>query len=184
MGGFSIKTLIIVAHPNLNESRLNAYLKGVVENQTDSTINDLYESYPNEKIDIKREQKLLTEHDRIIFQFPNYWYSYPPLLKKWFDLVLERGWAFRGQHALKGKEFGVALSSGFTTEDYRFDGLHRHSIEQIMAPFFATCNFIRTKSLPIFNTFEDEMETEEELRLQGVKYIDYIRKTYSFHYDS
>ncbi|WP_175615894.1 NAD(P)H-dependent oxidoreductase [Piscibacillus halophilus] len=113
-------------------------------------------------MDIKHEQLLLEEHNRVIFQFPNYWYSYPPLLKKWFDLVLERGWAFRGQHALKGKEFGIAVSSGFTAEDYRFDGLHRHTIDQVMAPFTATCNFIRVKSLPLFATFEEELETSAD----------------------
>ncbi|MDF7639407.1 NAD(P)H-dependent oxidoreductase [Lactobacillus sp. ESL0791] len=26
-------------------------------------------------------------------QFPFYWYSCPPLLKKWEDDVLEHGWA-------------------------------------------------------------------------------------------
>ncbi|MDL4842277.1 NAD(P)H-dependent oxidoreductase [Aquibacillus rhizosphaerae] len=176
--------LVIVAHPSMDESRLNAYLERSILGAADITVNNLYHRYPDEKIDIKREQRLLMEHERIVFQFPNYWYSYPPLLKKWFDLVLERGWAFKGGYALGGKEFGVALSSGFTTEDYRFDGLHRHSIEQIMAPFYATCNFIRTKSLPIFNTFEDEMKTEADLEQQAEKYLLYLRKAFTFHYNS
>jgi glutathione-regulated potassium-efflux system ancillary protein KefG len=179
-----VKTLVVIAHPSIEQSKLNAHLKKTILNQPDITMNELYNEYPDESIDVKREQRLLEDHDRIIFQFPNYWYSYPPLLKKWFDQVLERGWAYKGGYALRGKEFGLAISSAFTPEDYRFDGLHRHTIEQIMAPFYATCNFIGTKSLPIFKTFADLMETEEDLHQQSQKYLDYLRKSYSFHYKS
>lgn len=176
-----MKILVVVAHPTMEESRLNAYLKEIISDQPDITVHELYQNYPNERLDIKKEQYLLEQHDRIIFQFPNYWYSYPPLLKKWFDQVLERGWAFKGRYALSGKEFGVAISSATSPEEYRFDGLHRHTIEQIMAPFYATCNYIRTKSLPIFKTYEDLVETEEGLQQHGHHYLEYLRKPYSFH---
>ncbi|WP_088105795.1 NAD(P)H-dependent oxidoreductase [Halalkalibacter urbisdiaboli] len=179
-----MKILVILAHPSIEQSKLNAHLKSAILKQPDITINELYKEYPDENIDVKREQRLLEEHERIIFQFPNYWYSYPSLLKKWFDDVLERGWAFKGRHALNGKEFGVAISSAFTPEDYRYDGLNRHTIEQIMAPFYATCNFIRAKSLPIFKTFADLMETEDDLDQQSQKYLEYLRKSYRFHYKS
>ncbi|WP_085524330.1 NAD(P)H-dependent oxidoreductase [Tuberibacillus sp. Marseille-P3662] len=179
-----MKTLVIIAHPDINQSRINAHLKQAIINQPDITVHELYREYPDESIDVQYEQRLLEDHDRTIFQFPNYWYSYPPLLKKWFDDVLERGWAFKGRYALRGKAFGVAISSGFTPEDYRFDGHHRHTIEQIMAPFYATCNFIRTKSLPLFKTFEDLMVTEADLDQQAQKYLEYLRQSFSFHYNA
>ncbi|WP_376697733.1 NAD(P)H-dependent oxidoreductase [Salirhabdus euzebyi] len=28
---------------------------------------------------MSREQEFIEQHDRIFFQFPKYWYSYPPL---------------------------------------------------------------------------------------------------------
>ncbi|MBM7573385.1 NAD(P)H-dependent oxidoreductase [Aquibacillus albus] len=176
-----MRILVIVVHPTMEESAINKRLKKAIVGKSNILVHDLYDTYPDENIDIKREQQLLEGHDRVVFQFPNYWYSYPPLLKKWFDLVLERGWAFRGKHALQGKEFGIAVSSGFTREDYRFDGLHRHTIEQVMASFFATCNFIRVKSIPMFTTFEDELETEEDLERMSQQYLAYLRKRYSFH---
>jgi glutathione-regulated potassium-efflux system ancillary protein KefG len=40
-------------------------------------------------IDRTRLQMLLLQHDVIIWQHPFYWYSFPPLLKQWFDMVLE-----------------------------------------------------------------------------------------------
>ncbi|WP_258875145.1 NAD(P)H-dependent oxidoreductase [Paenibacillus sp. VMFN-D1] len=47
----------------------------------------LYKEYPNENIDFKHEQELLRSHDRIVFQFPLYGYSTPPLMKMWVDEV-------------------------------------------------------------------------------------------------
>ncbi|WP_369404146.1 NAD(P)H-dependent oxidoreductase [Secundilactobacillus oryzae] len=35
----------------------------------------------NQPIDVEIEQRLLAENDRIIFQFPLYWYSSPASLK-------------------------------------------------------------------------------------------------------
>lgn len=176
-----MKTLVVLAHPSIEESIINANLKKAVLKATEIKLHELYTTYPDWEIDIKKEQELVEEYERIIFQFPNYWYSYPPLLKKWFDQVLERGWAFRGRHALAGKEIGAAISSGFSSEDYRFDGLHRHSLEQILAPFYATCNFIRAKSLPVFATFEEETTTEKGYEEQAAEYLDYLKKTYRFH---
>lgn len=179
-----MKILVILAHPNMEASILNANLKTAILKAEDITLHELYETYSDEEIDIEREQALLEAHDRIIFQFPNYWYSYPPLLKKWFDVVLERGWAFKGRHELKGKEFGVAITSAFTAEDYRFDGLHRHSIEQILAPFYATCNFIRVKSLPVFSVFEEEANNGKDYERQAEDYLRFLQKNYSFHYET
>ncbi|MCP8617260.1 NAD(P)H-dependent oxidoreductase [Salirhabdus salicampi] len=179
-----MKVLVIVVHPSLQDSRLNAALKSAIDHEPNITVHDLYSTYPREQINVKKEQQLLEEHDRIVFQFPNYWYSYPPLLKKWFDEVLERGWAFKEGFALRGKELGVAISSAFTPEEYRFDGLHRFTIEQILAPFYATCNFIRAKTIPIFKTFEESIDTTEELIEHANKYVQHLKAPYSFHYNS
>ena len=54
----------------------------------------MYDLYPDFKIDVAEEQKHLAAADRIILQFPFYWYSTPALLKQWQDDVLTYGWAF------------------------------------------------------------------------------------------
>jgi glutathione-regulated potassium-efflux system ancillary protein KefG len=73
----------------------------------------LYEAYPRLDIDVEHEQKLLLEHDVIIFQHPFYWYSTPPILKQWQDLVLQHGWAYGSTGtALQGKTFLSAISAG------------------------------------------------------------------------
>lgn len=88
-----MKTLVLIAHPHIESSRVNKKWKESALNQTDLTVHDLYETYCDQPIDVKVEQQLLLAHDRIVFQFPLYWYSSPPLLKQWFDEVFTFGWA-------------------------------------------------------------------------------------------
>jgi putative NADPH-quinone reductase len=92
-----MKPLVILAHPNIADSRINRRLIEEVRNYPEITVHELYSSYPDWVIDVPREQELLENHDRIVLQFPLYWYSTPPLLKKWQDDVLSYGWAYGSQ---------------------------------------------------------------------------------------
>jgi glutathione-regulated potassium-efflux system ancillary protein KefG len=103
------------------------------------TINDLYELYPDFDIDISREKELLISHDIIIWQFPFYWYSAPPLLKQWQDLVLEHGWAYgRKGLALTGKKLFNVLTSGTAKEAYQYNGYNKYPIQDFLKPFERT----------------------------------------------
>ena len=83
------KILILFAHPLYEKSRIHKALKKAIPETSDITFRDLYELYPDFNINIKQEQQLLIDHDIIIWQHPVYWYSVPPLLKQWIDMVLE-----------------------------------------------------------------------------------------------
>lgn len=83
-----MKTLVILAHPNIEVSKVNQRWKEeLLQHSSDITIHEIYKAYPDWNIDVSREQKLLEAFDHIILQFPLYWYSYPSLLKKWVDDV-------------------------------------------------------------------------------------------------
>ena len=53
------KTLIILAHPDLTRSMANKKLKEEVEKNTDIIIHNIYEEYPNGKINLEKELNLL-----------------------------------------------------------------------------------------------------------------------------
>lgn len=89
-----MKTLVIVIHPNLETSVVNKTWMNRLKQEKDITVHDLYGEYPNFIIDVEKEQQLLLDHERIVFQFPMYWYSSPALLKQWEDDVLTHGWAY------------------------------------------------------------------------------------------
>lgn len=87
----SNRVLIIFAHPRFEKSRANDALIAQIPKHKNITFNDLYEAYPDFNIEIQKEKQLLLEHDVIIWHHPFYWYSAPPLLKQWIDMVLEFG---------------------------------------------------------------------------------------------
>jgi glutathione-regulated potassium-efflux system ancillary protein KefG len=137
----SRKTLVVLAHPRLSESRVNAALANGLHGAEGLTVNDLYARYPDFRVDVPREQRLLLDHDTVVLQFPIYWYSMPALLKEWMDAVLTRGWAYGpGSTALHGKTLRIAVSTGSVAEAYRPDGTHRHTMAEMLRPMEAWAN--------------------------------------------
>jgi glutathione-regulated potassium-efflux system ancillary protein KefG len=143
--------LLLFAHPALEKSRVNRFLLEAVQSLDFVTVNDLYEQYPTFDIDIEREQALLLRHEYLILQHPFYWYSAPPLVKQWLDLVLEHGWAY-GQHgtALAGKKMLSVITSGGPRESYAETGRHRHGLRQFLLPFEQTARLCNMTYLPPF----------------------------------
>jgi glutathione-regulated potassium-efflux system ancillary protein KefG len=140
-----------LAHPLLERSRVHAELVSRAKTVQGVTVNDLYERYPDFDIDVDREKRLLLEHDVIVWQHPFYWYSAPPLLKQWQDLVLEHGWAYgkKGQ-ALAGKKVFNALSSGGSMEAYQANGYNKFGVHDYLRPFERTAELCRMTYWPPF----------------------------------
>lgn len=165
---FMMKTLLIVSHPDILESSSQQYFLSSLKDFDEVTVHHLEEKYPDGNIDIKKEQDLLKTHDRIIFQFPFYWYSSPPMLKHWQDVVLEEGFAHgkRG-NALKGKEFGLVLMIGVNEKEYQAGGTELFSINELTKPYQAMAHktgMIYLKTLSIFQfAYMEENEKMDTL---------------------
>jgi len=169
------KTLVIIAHPELHtSSRANQRLaKAATEHAT--TVHDLYTEYSSTAINVEREQQLLLEHDRIVFQFPIWWYSCPSLLKQWLDDVLAYGFAYgEGGDRLHGKEWGLAVTAGGTDFTYSPQGYNLYPLEQLLRPFEVTASIIGTSFLPIFVVYNSMQLSEEELSLKVKEYANYL----------
>ena len=146
-----MKILILFAHPALHKSRVNRWMIEGLDNLDNVTFHDLYEEYPELDIDIEKEQKLLEEHDVIIFQFPLFWYSTPAILKEWQDLVLEHGWAFGSKgNALKGKFFMCSVTVGGPRKAYQLEDFHNHTLNQLLSPLKQTASLCKMLPLPPF----------------------------------
>jgi glutathione-regulated potassium-efflux system ancillary protein KefG len=150
------RLLILFAHPAYDASRVHRAMAETARRLDDVTFHDLYEAYPDFDIDIGREQALLARHDRIVLQFPIYWYSTPPMVKQWEDLVLTHGWAYGQQGtALRGKHLLCAASAGARQEAYSPDGFNEVSIRQYLLPIEATarlCGMIYHEPFVIHGT--------------------------------
>jgi glutathione-regulated potassium-efflux system ancillary protein KefG len=138
------RVLILFAHPAYEKSRVHRQLAAAVRSLPGVTFHDLYEAYPDQDIDVAREQALLSANDVIVFQHPFYWYSVPPLLKQWMDLVLEHGWAYGSAgRALEGKVLQVAMTAGGREMAYGPEGFNRFTFREFLIPVEATARLCR-----------------------------------------
>ena len=143
----SVNTLVLVFHPNISESRVNKALGATAESLGGNiTVRYMYDIYPDFNIDVATEQAALLGADRIVLQYPMYWLSCPPLLKKWLDDVLTFGWAYGSTGtALHGKELLLAVSVGGAGSAYGREGAHIYTIHEFLRPMQGTSRVIGTK---------------------------------------
>lgn len=170
-----MKTMVLLFHPDYDHSRVNRTLATALQKLNGVTVRNMYQEYPDGDINVVHEQKLLTVHERIVFQFPTYWYSSPSLLKKWEDLVLEHGWAYGSTgHALQGKELLIATSTGGGQDNYTPDGLHGYYLAELMRPFQSMAHMVGFKYARPFFTFGSRVISDERLADQAKRYRQYV----------
>jgi putative NADPH-quinone reductase len=156
------RVLVLFAHPSLERSEINAEMLRTTRATAGVTVVDLYAEYPDYRIDIDREQQRLVDHDVVVFMFPLYWYSTPPILKEWQDLVLEYGFAY-GQdgNALRGKTFLCALSAGGSADAYRAEGYNHFPLRELLRPLEQTAILCGMRYLAPFALFGARTAVEE-----------------------
>lgn len=165
------KILILFAHPRLENSRINRQLLVRIPAAEYITIHDLYETYPDFNIDVETEKQLLLDHEVVIWQHPFYWYSSPPLLKQWIDMVLEYGWAYGdGGDKLENKIIFNAITTGGKPEAYCPKGYNAFTIAEFMRPFEQTARLCLMNYLPPFAVMGTHTMTAEQILGAATKY--------------
>ena len=132
--------LVNVFHPNLLASRVNLAWFNAVQH-AGYFVRDLYSIYPDEQIDIGREQELADRHFGLVFQHPMHWFGPPSLMKKWVDEVLTYGWAYGEPNRVLGKKWLQAVSVGGAAAEYAPGGNRGFSVETYLTPWQSTARF-------------------------------------------
>lgn len=175
-----MKTLVMIIHPNINESIVNKrWIEELKKKPENYEIHQLHEKYPDEKIDVKEEQQLIEKYDKIVFQFPFYWFNCPPFFKKWLDEVLTYGWAYgkSSGYKLAGKRIALALSVGVDEKEYSTTGKYKYNLDQLTSPFEITFNYIHANYRPLFAYYGIEQNTSEEWVERSVPlYLDFLEQ--------
>jgi glutathione-regulated potassium-efflux system ancillary protein KefF len=144
--------LVLVAHPELEQSRANRRLLDAARALQQGgrvAVRDLYALYPDYLIDVDAEQAALAAARLVVWQQPVRWYGMPPLLKLWCDDVLAFGWAYGpGGDALRGKDVWLVASTGGGDESYRPDGYNRYFFDAFLPPYEQTAALCGMRFLP------------------------------------
>lgn len=160
-----MKTLVIVIHPDIQHSAINRRWVEELNKFPDRyTVHQLYEVYPDEKLDIAAEQKLVEQYDKIVFQFPYYWFNCPPLFKKWLDEVMTYGWAYGSQSGYKmsGKQIALAISLGVDEQEYNHSAVYKYTIEELTRPFELSFEYVKADYRPFFAYYGLEYNASAE----------------------
>lgn len=170
-----MKTTILLFHPHLDQSRVNKSLASAAKD-AGFEVRDMYALYPDFKIDIAKERKVLEKTDRIVFQFPVYWYSSPALVKQYEDAVFTGNWAYNGGKALLDHEWLLAVSPGADQDAYHDEGRVHYTMPELLRPFQATSVLIKTKFMTPFISYNASNMSDADLAKRAAAYVDYLKQ--------
>jgi putative NADPH-quinone reductase len=175
-----MKTLIIITHPDISDSNMNKrWMEELLKFPDKYTVHQLYEAYPDEKIDVQAEQKLVEQYDKIIFQFPYYWFNVPSLLKKWFDQVMTHGWAYgsKSGYRMKGKKIALAISLGVEEEELSTAGKYKYPLEELTRPFELSFEYVKADYQPAFALYGlDFHVSDNHIELGVASYMKFLEE--------
>jgi glutathione-regulated potassium-efflux system ancillary protein KefF len=141
--------LVLAAHPNLRESRVNRRLLAAAQDIAGVQVQDLYASYADYDVDVPAEQARAQGARLIVLLHPIQWYSMPALLKLWLDEVLTYGWAYGpGGAALQGKDLWLVATTGSPESSYHPQGYNRYFFDAFLPPYEQTAALCGMRFLP------------------------------------
>ncbi|MEO7337630.1 MAG: NAD(P)H-dependent oxidoreductase [Caldimonas sp.] len=174
--------LVLVAHPQLEQSRANRRLMRAASSMTRSDgsprveVRDLYALYPDYLIDVAAEQAALASARLVVWQHPIHWYSMPPLMKLWVDDVLAFGWAYGPDgNALRGKDLWLAATTGGPEDSYRPGSYNRYFFDAFMPPYEQTAALCGMRFLPPLMLHGAHKASEADIRAHADVYIERLR---------
>ncbi|RDU65881.1 flavodoxin family protein [Helicobacter didelphidarum] len=151
-----MQTLLIFSHTYFQDSKVNKALLESAKSLKNVEIRNLNALYPNGKIDKEAEITLLKNADKIIFQFPLFWFSTPSLMKEWQDEVLTTIAYSADSTILKGKKFQVITTIGGAKSSY--DGHHGYDIKTLLSPLESSFKYLGGEVLEPYCIFSASVE--------------------------
>ena len=133
-------TVLLLAHSDFAASRANQALLRGLNHLPGLEVADLYALYPDGRIDFAVERERVLRADRLVLQFPLFWYSTPPLLKHWEDAVLTPLFYLEPGVAASTAGLSVlaATTTGGVSGSYQPGGATGMTIDELFAPLRAT----------------------------------------------
>lgn len=175
-----MKTLVLVSHPDLENSIVNKrWVEELKKHPELYTVHELNTVYTEGKIDVEKEQKLVESHGSLILQFPIFWFNCPPMIKKWLDDVLTHGWAYgsNGGDKLAGRKVALAVTAGIKEEDYSETGRYHYTLTQLLAPFETTFRYTNADYRSFFAFYGAEYEPAAEIVDRSARnYVDFLKQ--------
>ena len=166
------KTLIIMSHPDVAQSSSQQFLLAAVKGEEQIQVRHLESivaEQDNNHFDKRIERACLQEAERIIFQFPLYWYQCPSVMKQWMDEVLTLNLSQK-----RKKEFGIVVTVGAKQDRYTAGGSVGFGIEELLRPYQALANQLGWEYQTPFVIYQFHYLSETQKQQLLVDYLYYL----------
>mgnify|MGYP000845939810 FL=1 len=171
-----MKTMVVISHPTIQTSSSQQFFLATLKGEESVAVRHLDEVWSEAKPHFTKsdEEKALADSSaqRLILQFPMYWYQAPSVMKEWIDTVMSKSALFAKQI----KELGIVVTLGVKEEAFRAGGKEQFTISELLRPFQALANAMRWTYLPIFEVHQFDYKTEEAKQALLVEYLQYVTK--------
>ena len=163
-----MKTVVIVGHPEAEKSGTQAFLKaaaagvGVDWHQLERPF------------DLASERKRLWQADRIVLEFPLYWYSVPAILKEWEDALFDRHLLGPDGDRLAGKELGVVVNTGQPLADFTAGGKQSFTLSEYLRPIEGLAKACQMKYMAPLAIGQFAYQSDDEKQALLVRYQQYL----------
>ena len=129
------KVVVLLAHPNMENSQANKALFDAIKEMDDVAIFNLYEMPDENILNMDAWSRIISHANAVIYQFPFYWMSAPSLLKKWQDEIFTY---LAKTPAVAGKPLRVATTTGSEFDAYRSGGRNNFTMDELLRPYQAS----------------------------------------------
>ena len=164
-----MKTLVVVGHPRREDSFTQQFFKeglAQFDHVTWMTV--------DEQQSVAEQRQLLMAHDRIILQFPLYWYSAPAELKRWIDTVFGDTFALAPRYVLQEKELGLVVTTATAATDFGAGRVEPFTMDELLRPFEALAHRVQMTYLPPLAVHQFAYMTPDEQQRLLVDYQQYV----------
>ena len=169
-----------MSHPDVAQSASQQFLLAAINGEGQIQIRHLEAILAEREdyhFDKTIERACLQEADRIILQFPFYWYQCPSVMKQWMDEVLTLNLLQKG----KKKEFGIVVTVGAKKDRYTAGGSVGFGIEELLRPYHALANQLGWKYQTPFVIYQFQYLPETQKQQVLVDYLYYLENgSYQF----
>ena len=126
------KVVVLLAHPNMENSQANKALLDAIKDIEDVAVFNLYEMSEQDILNMDAWSRIISHANAVVYQFPFYWMSAPSLLKKWQDGIFTY---LAKTPAVAGKPLLVATTTGSEFDAYRSGGRNRFTVDELLRPY-------------------------------------------------
>jgi NAD(P)H dehydrogenase (quinone) len=114
--------------------------------------------------EILREQARIERNEALLLIFPIWWWSFPAMLKGWFDRVWSNGWAYVFDNnpdgsLLEPRPFGLIACAASSEDVYRLRGYDEMLTRQVEIGVLGFCG-VSASRIVIFNDVGWDHEQE------------------------